>query len=64
MTCRMIGLLSTLTLGFLVVPLAAEAQPTGKVSRLGLLLLGFSSSFSSRLEGLRQGLHTLGWVEG
>ena len=63
MRCR-IGLLITLTLGLLVAPLAADAQPAGKVSRLGLLLLGSSSSFSSRLEGFRQELRDLGWVEG
>jgi putative tryptophan/tyrosine transport system substrate-binding protein len=64
MTCRMIGLLITLTLGLLVAPFAAEAQPAGKVSRIGLLMLGSSSGFSSRIEVFRQGLRDLGWVEG
>jgi ABC-type uncharacterized transport system substrate-binding protein len=63
MRCRL-GLLITLTLGLLVAPLAADAQPAGKVSRLGLLLLGSSSNFSSRLEGFRQELRDLGWAEG
>jgi hypothetical protein len=37
MTRRRIGLLATLALGLLVAPLAAEAQPTGKVARIGYL---------------------------
>jgi putative ABC transport system substrate-binding protein len=64
MTCRMIGLLITLTLGLLVTPFAAEAQPAGNVSRIGLLMLGSASGVSSRIEGFRQGLRDLGWVEG
>jgi putative tryptophan/tyrosine transport system substrate-binding protein len=64
MTCRMIGLLSTLTLSLLVASLAAGAQPAGKVSRLGLLFLSSSSGVSSHIEGFRQGLRDLGWVEG
>jgi putative tryptophan/tyrosine transport system substrate-binding protein len=64
MTCRMIGFLIPLTLGLLVAPFAAEAQPAGHVSRIGLLMLGSAASFSSRLESFRQGLHDLGWVEG
>jgi putative tryptophan/tyrosine transport system substrate-binding protein len=64
MTCRMIGLLSTLTLSLLVASLAAGAQPAGKVSRIGLLFLGSSSGVSSHIEGFRQGLRDLGWVEG
>jgi putative ABC transport system substrate-binding protein len=64
MTCRMIGFLITLTLGLLVAPFAAEAQPAAHVSQIGLLMLGSSASFSSRLEGFRQGLHDLGWAEG
>jgi putative ABC transport system substrate-binding protein len=47
-----------------VAPLAAEAQPAGKASRIGLLILGSSSGFSSRIEVFQQGLRDLGWVEG
>jgi putative ABC transport system substrate-binding protein len=64
MTCRMIGLLSTLTLSLLVASLAAVAQPAGKVSRIGLLFLSSSSGVSPHIEGFRQGLRDLGWVEG
>jgi putative ABC transport system substrate-binding protein len=54
----------TFTLSLFVVSLAAEAQPAGKVSRIGLLISGSSSGFSSRIEVFRQGLRDLGWVEG
>jgi len=60
----MIGLLSTLTLSLLVASLAAGAPPAGKVPRIGLLIPGSSSGFSSRLEVFQQGLRDLGWVEG
>ncbi len=35
MTLRTIGLISTLVLGLLVVPLTIEAQQAGKVYRIG-----------------------------
>jgi putative tryptophan/tyrosine transport system substrate-binding protein len=60
-----IVLLVTLTLSFLVGPLAAEAQPGGKVYRVGLLTSGPASPASTRsLEAFRQGLRDLGYVEG
>jgi hypothetical protein len=37
MTHRTIGLLVTLTLAILVAPLAAEAQPQGKLPLVGVL---------------------------
>jgi putative tryptophan/tyrosine transport system substrate-binding protein len=61
---RALRLLVTLALSLLVAPLTAEAQPAGKVPRIGLLIPGSSAGFSSRLEGFRQGLRDLGWVEG
>ena len=64
MTCRLIGLLSTLTLSLLVASLAAGAPPAGNVSRIGLLFLSSSSGVSSHIEGFRQRLRDLGWVEG
>jgi len=48
--------------GLLTAPLAAEAQPTGKVHRLGLLTGGSASL--PNVEGFRQALRELGWVEG
>ena len=38
MLCRALGCIDTLTLSLLAVPLAAGAQPAGKVWRIGVLL--------------------------
>ena len=46
----------------LAAPLTAEAQPAGTVHRIGYLSSG-TSSVSAGLEGFRQGLRELGWVE-
>src|SRR6185295_15446344 len=53
--------LSTLT-GALAAPLAADAQPAGKVYRIGYL--STRSSTADTLEAFRQGLRELGWIEG
>jgi putative tryptophan/tyrosine transport system substrate-binding protein len=64
MTRRTIGLLVTLTLAILVAPLATEAQPVGKVWRIGVLQ-AFSPAVSEPfVEAFRQGLRELGYVEG
>ena len=52
----------TLGLGLLVAPLAAEAQPAGKVYRIGVL--GGSSPPDPFVEAFKQGLRELGYVEG
>ena len=44
-------------------PLAARAQPPGKVARLGFLKFGSASAFAGRVEVLRAGLRDLGYVE-
>ncbi len=41
----------------------AEAQQPKKIPRIGLLVAGFPSSESPRVEGFRQGLRQLGYVE-
>ena len=64
MWSSVIGCLVMLILSLLAVPLTADAQPPGKVPRIGLLIPGSSSGFSSRLEMFQQGLRDLGWVEG
>jgi putative ABC transport system substrate-binding protein len=46
----------------LTAPLAAEAQSTGKVYRIGVLSPGPATS--PPIEAFRQGLRELGWVEG
>ncbi len=58
-----IGLLITLALGLLAAPLVAEAQPSGKVARIGCLSMtvGPGSPFA---EAFRQGQRELGYVEG
>jgi putative tryptophan/tyrosine transport system substrate-binding protein len=65
MTRRTIGLLVILALGFLVAPLAAEAQPPTKVHRIGWLHPGLSRPEPHpSLETFRQGLREFGYVEG
>ena len=63
MWCSALGWLVTLALSLLVVPLAAEAQPTSKVPRIGYL-----DTAGQRLpcseSGFLQALHELGYVEG
>jgi putative ABC transport system substrate-binding protein len=54
----------TLTLVLLAAPLAANAQPAGKVPRIGVLEPGSPSSFTVRFEAFRLGLRELGYVEG
>src|SRR5712692_4762463 len=46
----------------LVAPIAADAQPVGKVYRIGYLSL--APGPSARSEALQQGLRDLGYVEG
>jgi len=42
----------------------AEAQPAGKVHRIGFLLSISRSSMSTRIDSFRQRLRELGYVEG
>jgi putative ABC transport system substrate-binding protein len=48
--------------GVVVQSLAAEAQPAGKVPRIGILRVGYPPP--SYIEPFRQGLRELGYVEG
>jgi len=54
--------LSAVTGSLLAVPLAAEAQPAGKIYRLGFLRGG--PPLEAYVEGLRQGLRERGYVDG
>ena len=45
-------------------PLGAEAQQAGKVWKLGYLDQGAAARSQRYVDGLKQGLHDLGWVEG
>ena len=53
-----------LCLVLLAAPVAAEAQPAGKLWRIGYLDQGPASRNKAYVEALRQGLRDLGWVEG
>jgi hypothetical protein len=52
------------TLGLLAAPLAAEAQTTGKVWRIGWLSPPSAATGVSELDALREGLRELNYVEG
>src|SRR5262245_30606576 len=55
--------LAAMALLLLVGPLGAAAQPAAKVPRLGYLFFGTSGSDPAAIDGLRQGLRELGYVE-
>src|SRR5207244_8100774 len=56
--------LFVLSLGALSAPLAADAQPTGKVYRIGYLAPGSATVSQFPVEAFREGLRELGLVEG
>jgi putative ABC transport system substrate-binding protein len=62
------GLAFVLALSLFATPLAAEAQPAEKVYRIGYLSIGSApgtpGSYPRPLDGFRQQLRELGWVEG
>jgi len=60
---RRSGLAVVLSVSLFVAPLAGEAQPAGKVSRIGYLSSA-SSNPPNELAHLRQGLKDLGYAEG
>ncbi len=64
MRLRTLGLIVTLGFGILLAPPAAEAQPPGKVYRIGFLSTVSSSAAVPRVEAFRLGLRELGYVEG
>ena len=52
------------TLLLLATGTLAEAQQAGKVPKIGFLVVPPRSFFADRMESFRQGLHSLGYVEG
>ena len=50
---RRVGFLVALTLALLAAPLAADAQPAGKVTRISVLDAGSAADSSARMESLR-----------
>ena len=59
----LLALSLVLSTGSITFPIAAQAQPTAKVYRIGLLSSASSSS-SLEVEALREGLRRLGYAEG
>src|SRR5919198_3322950 len=55
-----VGCIMTLTLSLLAVPLAADAQPSAKVARIGYLSLIEDASLAEAFQRLQD----LGYVEG
>jgi putative ABC transport system substrate-binding protein len=53
-----------LALGILAAPLAAGAQPAGKVYRIGVLETTSAALNVPNLDAFRQGLRELGYIEG
>ena len=58
------GLIVMLALGILAAPLAAGAQPAGKVYRIGVLETTSATLNIPNLDAFRYGLRELGYVEG
>src|SRR5438093_1238920 len=59
-----VRLLVILLLSLLMAPLVSEAQPTGKVYRIGVLDTGSPVASSGRVEAFRKGLGELGLIDG
>src|SRR5712692_6768875 len=60
-----VGCIVMLILSLLTTPHAADAQPRGKVPRIGFLGDGSAASRAAQtLEPFREGLRELGYVEG
>mgnify|MGYP003527387795 CR=1 FL=1 len=53
-----------ITIGLLDAPVAGGAQPVAKLWRIGYLDQGSEANNRRYVDGLRQGLGDLGWVEG
>src|SRR4029077_7223416 len=54
----------TLCAMLLAVGVSANAQQPGKVPKIGFLVVPSRAFFADRMESFRQGLHSLGYVEG
>jgi len=61
---RTIGLISTLVLGLLATPLPAEAQQPNRIPRIAILSNARAGGPWVAIDGLRQGLRDLGYIEG
>ena len=59
-----VGCLVAFTLSILMAPLAAHAQPAGKVHRIGLFGAGNAATTAEFLDMFRPMLREYGWIEG
>jgi len=66
MWCSTVGFIVTLILSLLAAPLAAHAQQTDRVRRIGVLqgLAANDPEYVRRIGAFRRGLQELGWLEG
>jgi putative ABC transport system substrate-binding protein len=64
MWCSALRCIITLILSLLMAPLAAEAQPSPKVPRIGVLSESTLTANARSRAAFLQGLHALGYVEG
>jgi putative ABC transport system substrate-binding protein len=64
MWCSAIGCIVTLTLSMLAVPLAAVAQPAGKIPTIGFLNNNSAPAMAREFEAFTQGLRELGYIDG
>ena len=64
MWCSAVGFIVTLTLSMLAAPLAAVAQPAGKVPTIGFLNSSSAAAVAQQFEAFQQGLRALGYIEG
>ena len=55
-------LLIAFVVGLLAGPIAADAQPAGKIPLIGVLAAGIPTTYTSRYEAFRQGLREVGYV--
>src|SRR5712692_9149898 len=58
------GLLFALAVAVFSTLLTADAQPPGKIPRIGVLAAGIPTTYIARYEAFRQGLREVGYVEG
>src|SRR5215470_4814785 len=61
---RRIGLAVVLAVSLVLAPISAEAQQTGTVARIGMLMPGTPSTNAHLVDAFRQGLRELGYIEG
>jgi len=61
---RLIGLAVVLALGLALAPLAAEAQPTTKIPRIGFLASPSAEFMKGRVAAFEEALRELGYVDG